>query len=73
MAELRHAGRELKVCGEVLEIAEQVAVGLDQYFRENPGVARYFGVRLDDRRHPIPEDLVKVAKDRVLVRLHPLD
>jgi deazaflavin-dependent oxidoreductase (nitroreductase family) len=68
-ATLRVAGRLYTVRGEVLEDHGAVVDGLAQYFKQNPGYARYFGVRLALNGQPSGEDLDRAADERVIIRL----
>ena len=55
--------------GEVLEDHAAVVDGLKQYFKQNPGYARYFSVRLAPDGEPMSEDLDRAANERVIIRL----
>ena len=68
-AELRVSGRQYTVRGEVLEDHGGVIDGLTQYFKQNPGYAKYFGVRLAPNGEPASEDLDRAANERVIIRL----
>ncbi len=68
-AELRVSGRRYTVRGEVLEDHGAVVAGLAQYFRQNPGYAKYFGVRLTPDGQLSGEDLDRAADERVIIRL----
>jgi hypothetical protein len=46
--------------------------GLTEYFRQYPGYAKYFKVRLDSDERPLPEDLEIAASERVIIRLTPV-
>ena len=69
LAQLRVVGKQYIVCGEVLEEHGAVVTGLAQYFKQNPGYARYFGVSLAPNGQPSGEDLVRAADERVVIRL----
>ncbi len=66
---LRVAGKRYAVRGEVLEDYAAVVDGLKQYFKQNPGYARYFGVRLAPDGEPVSKDLDRAADERVIIRL----
>ena len=68
-AELRVSGRQYTVRGEVSEDHGAVVDGLTRYFKQNPGYARYFGVRLAPNGEPVSEDLERAADERVMIRL----
>ena len=63
-ANLRVAGKRYTVRGEVLEDHPAVVDALKQYFRQNPGYAKYFGVRLAPDGQPSSEDLDRAADTR---------
>lgn len=71
-ARLRVAGKQYAVRGDVLENRAAVVDGLKQYFKQNPGYARYFGVRLAPDGEPMSEDLDRAADERVIIRLGPM-
>ena len=71
-AKLRVSGKQYVVRGEVLEDHAAVVDGLQQYFKQNPGYARYFGVRLAPDGQPSGEDLDRAADERVMIRLSPV-
>jgi deazaflavin-dependent oxidoreductase (nitroreductase family) len=56
-AQLRVSGKQYAVRGEVLEDHAAVVDGLQQYFTQNPGYAKYFSVRLALAGEPLSEDL----------------
>jgi len=62
-------GRQLPVRGEVIEAPQAVAVELEQYFIQNPGLARYFDVKTGPDGCPDPTDLARAATLRVAIRL----
>ena len=71
-ARLRVAGQHYAVRGEVLEAQGAVVDGLRQYFKQNPGNAKYFGVRLTADGQLSGEDLDRAAAERVIIRLRPV-
>jgi hypothetical protein len=70
-AHLRVSGKIFPVHGEVIEDPGAVREELRQYFRQHPGNAKYFNVRLTPEGEPDPEDLKSTAKERLIIRLHP--
>jgi deazaflavin-dependent oxidoreductase (nitroreductase family) len=68
-AELRVSGRQYTVRGEVLEDPGAVVDGLKQYFKQNPGYAKYFGVRFTPDGQLSDEDLERAAEARVIIKL----
>ncbi len=68
-ANVRLAGKDFDVRGEVLEAPDQVREGLAHFFESRPGHAKYFGVRMADGKLS-GEDLQKATVQRVIVRLH---
>jgi deazaflavin-dependent oxidoreductase (nitroreductase family) len=68
-AQLRVSGKQYAVRGEVQEDHAAVVDGLAQYFKQNPGYAKYFGVRLAPDGEAAREDLDRAAGERVIVRL----
>ena len=62
-------GHALTGVAEVCTDTEEIAAGLDIYLRHNPGDARFFRVKLDENRHPNPEDVAKAARDNVQIRI----
>jgi deazaflavin-dependent oxidoreductase (nitroreductase family) len=69
--QLRVAGRQYVARGEILEDPGAVADNLAQYFKQNPGYAKFFGVRLAPNGQPSSEDLDRAADERVIIRLRP--
>ncbi len=69
-AQLRVSGRHYVVRGEVLEDHLAVADSLAQYFKLNPGYAKYFNVRLAPDGQPSGEDLDRAADERVIIRFN---
>jgi hypothetical protein len=62
-------GRSQTGIADVCTDTEQIAAGLDAYLRHNPGDARFYRVRLDEKRHPKPEDISQAAKNNVQIRI----
>jgi hypothetical protein len=65
-------GRRLPVRGEVIEAPEAVVAELEQYFIQNPGLARYFDVKTGPDGCPDLADLARAATVRVAIRLRPI-
>jgi hypothetical protein len=59
------------VRSEVVEAPDEVAAGLAEYFTQYPGYAKYFNIRLGPDGKPAPQELERVARERVLIKLHP--
>lgn len=68
-ASLLLGGRRLLVRGEVIESPEAVVAELEQYFIQNPSLARYFEVETGPEGRPDPTDLRRAATIRVAIRL----
>ena len=66
---MRVKGRELKGIGESVEDKDAVAAGLLDYLRKVPTYAKYFQVTLDSDGQPNPEEVARVAQNRVIVRI----
>jgi deazaflavin-dependent oxidoreductase (nitroreductase family) len=71
-AHLRRAGKYFAVRGEVVQTPADVAKSLTEYFAQYPAYAKYFNVHLDPDHRPDPEELERVAGERVLIRLFPV-
>ena len=70
-AHLRVSGKTFPVRGEIIEDSSAVREELRQYFRQRPGSAKYFNVRLTSEGEPDPEGLQHAAEERLIIRLHP--
>jgi hypothetical protein len=70
-AELRVAGHQVGVCGEIVSDPSAVEAGLANYFNQHPADARYFKILLGLDGKPSPEGIKFIAKDRLLIMLHP--
>jgi hypothetical protein len=70
-AHLRVSGKIFPVHGEVIKDPGAVSEELRQYFRQHPGNAKYFNVRLTPEGEPDPEGLQHAAEERLIIRLHP--
>ncbi len=62
-------GDKLTGVADVCTDTDQIAAGLDTYLRHNPGDARFYRVKLDKDRQPIPQDIAQAAKDNVQIRI----
>ncbi len=65
---LRLHGHDLCGSGEVIEDEPRVAAGLAEYIRRLPATAHYLNVRVENGV-PNCDDLSRLAKDRVFVRI----
>jgi deazaflavin-dependent oxidoreductase (nitroreductase family) len=65
-------GKRMAVRGEVIEDASAVTTALMDLFGGNPRYARYFGIKLSTTNLPALEDVTQLARDRVVIKLHPL-
>ena len=70
-AQLRVKGKTIQVRGDVIEDPSTVREELRQYFRQHPGNAKYFNVRLTPEGEPDPEGLQRAAEERLIIRLSP--
>lgn len=69
--ELRVGGKAMTVTARILESASEVEAGLKDYFERYPAYAKYFGMRTDAGGKIPEEELKRVARDRVIIRLTP--
>ena len=69
LAKLRLSGKQYAVRGEVVEDRDRVADGLAHYFKQNPGYARHFGMRLAPDGELAKDELDRAANERVMIRL----
>lgn len=70
-ARLRVGGKTLTVRGEIVDDPGAVGEELRQYFRQHPGNAKYFNIRLTPEGEPDPEGLQSAAEERLIIRLYP--
>jgi hypothetical protein len=56
----------------LIEAPEAVVAELEQYFIQNPGLARYFDVKTGPDGCPDLADLARAATVRVAIRLRPI-
>lgn len=68
---LRVAGRQVGVHGEIVSEPIAVAAGLADYFKRFPGDAGNFKIPLGSDGRASPEGLEHLAKERLLILLHP--
>ncbi|MBN2084325.1 MAG: nitroreductase family deazaflavin-dependent oxidoreductase [Anaerolineales bacterium] len=68
---LRVGGKTIPVTGRVVEDPAEVRNGLREYFKIYPAYAKYFDIRCDVQGRIPEEELERVAKDRVIIRLMP--
>ncbi len=69
---LRIDGRKIPVRGKVVEEQNAVSAGLEDFFRQYPGYARYFKIRVDKNGKPDPVELGRAAGERILIQLLPI-
>jgi len=66
---LRLQGVDLPAAGQALESDAEVAAGLESFFKVAPQTARYYQVKLDASGKPSPQDIARVAQNRVVIRI----
>jgi hypothetical protein len=66
---LRLAGVKMEGWGDVIEERSQVEAALAAYWREYPGVARYYHVRMEPGGNPMMEDVQRIAQNRVVIKI----
>lgn len=64
---LRLRGRDVRAHSVVIEVDEGVAEQLGAYFKRVPRYAKYLNVRLDEHGAPVAGDVLKSAKERVVI------
>ena len=67
---LRVQGKDVSGRGEVMADGDAVVEGLTRYFETAPVYAKYYGVHLDANGRPDAADIARVARERVVVRVH---
>ena len=67
---VRLQGKKRSGYAQTMTAPEDVAAGLQIYFRNMPQSAQYFNVRRDDDRNFRHEDVLQATQDRVIVRVH---
>jgi len=65
---LRLRGRDVPAQAITIEDSQQVASSLQQFLNVAPEYARYLNVQIDSVGMPNPEDLARLANEKVLVR-----
>ena len=68
---LRLRGKDVNAQAEALEDEMAVAEGFRTYFQLAPNSVRYFHVKLDSTGKPEAGDIAELARQRVVIRLHP--
>ncbi len=71
-ASLHQAGNTFPVRAEVVEAPADVAVWMGKYFTLYPGYTKYFGIKPDPDGNPNPQELQRVAGERVIIQLFPI-
>lgn len=66
---LRLIGVKMEGWGEVIEERSQLEQALTAYWRNYPGVARYYHVRMQADGNPRMEDVLRIASDRVVIKI----
>jgi deazaflavin-dependent oxidoreductase (nitroreductase family) len=64
---VRLRGRNFQPYSMTIEDDEGVAKQLVAYFKKVPQYAKYLNVRLDEHGAPVTEDVLKSAKERVII------
>ena len=64
---LRLQGREVPALAESIEVPDEVAQLLEQIFAADPRLALYMDVSLSPEGKPNSEDVVRLAKEKVVV------
>ena len=67
---LRLRGKDARGYGESIESESAVAEGFQMYFRRAPNSAKYFGVKPDATGQPRTEDIDRLSRERVMIRIH---
>ena len=65
---LRLRGRKLKAIGEAITEKELVTANLLSIIQLAPQYARYFNLSLDTDGNPHPEDISRLAQERMVIR-----
>jgi deazaflavin-dependent oxidoreductase (nitroreductase family) len=64
---IRLQGQDLRATGEVIEDEAGVAAGLMAHLQKVPEYARYYQVNLDSGGQPDATDILRTAKDKVVI------
>jgi deazaflavin-dependent oxidoreductase (nitroreductase family) len=70
---LRVSGKTIPVAARILDRPEEVREGLKAYFSHYPGYAKYFEIRTDAQGAVDETDLARVAAERLLLQLTPIN
>ncbi len=70
---LRLKGRDVPARAEAIVEHDQVVQNLALLIRNAPQMAKYIGVKIDANGAPDPDDIVREAAGRVIVRSHLID
>ena len=62
-------GHPMTGVADVCTDTEVIAAGMNAYLRHNPGDARFYKVKLDRQRNPIPDDVARAARENVQIRI----
>lgn len=62
-------GQEVEGIGMAEEDYGLVSDGLKRFFQLNPGYAKYFDVRLDEKGRPDERDISNAARERLIVKV----
>lgn len=68
---LRLRGKDVPAQAEAIEDPDQVASSLQQFLNAAPEYARYLNVQIDSNGSPNPEELARLANERIMVRTLP--
>ncbi len=62
-------GKDVNGYGEAIESDSAVADGFRMYFHNAPQSAKYFGVNLDSSGQPRADDIARLARERIMIRI----
>ncbi len=62
-------GKDVKGQGEVIEDEQAVVDSFRNFFQLAPRSARYFNIRLDPQGEPEIEDIARLSRERVMVKV----
>jgi hypothetical protein len=69
----QQAGKTFPVRAEVVETPAQVATWQVKYLSQYPGYAKYFGIHPGPDGKLLPQELERLAAERVIIRLFPTE
>jgi deazaflavin-dependent oxidoreductase (nitroreductase family) len=69
VARLHQAGKQFPMRAEIAETQADVATWLKKYFSQYPGYANIFEVHQGPDGKPEPQELERLASERVIIRL----